>query len=68
MANWTPIIHVTGRSRTYTIYRDGGGFISGYSFLVKDDSGKGHGIYDDKATALRVAEKKAGADAHISHL
>ena len=68
MSDWKPVTHVTGKSRTYTVYRDGGGFISGYKFLVKDDSGKGHGIYDDKATALRVAEKKAGSGAHISHV
>ena len=68
MANWKPVAHVTGSSRTYTVYSDGGGFISSSKFLVKSDNGKSHGIYDDKAAALRKAEKEAGSGAHISHV
>ena len=68
MSDWKAVAHVTGSSRTYTVYRDGGGFVSGYKFLIKDDGGKSHGIYDDKGRALRIAEEKAGRGAHINHV
>lgn len=68
MADWKPVAHVTGKSRTITIYSDGGGFISSAKFLVKSESGTSHGIYGDKRAALNKAEKEAGSGARVDYV